>query len=366
MTEFGPDGIPAIREEQSIVGRVLLGLFLLLAAAGGWIYQFRPQWVANADKLAGASPGEAPAQDEATKADFSALYQKYGMAPLAATTMTNPRVYKNLAKLEKEPCDKQIVVQASLAIQNVQALRGAAELLKGFSDACPEGNGERYRASELFYLLGDYETAIKLSTDLIGHQPDMQRPYFVRAKAEQGLQRYAAAVEDYTTLIRLLPVTREISSEVFTRLSESYDKLGRPCEAIGPIQTYVALDSEKRATPSLLRRISALASKGNCTQAYAKGTARIPRRSNGVSIAKVTINGAEGTFVIDTGASFVAFTRGFAGKAKPQMLKEDGVELQTATARPRRRSRRSIALSWPDCPHRRSPLLSSARASATG
>src|SRR5690349_6620394 len=156
MTEFGPDGIPAIREEQSIVGRVLLGLFLLLAAAGGWIYQFRPQWVANADKLAGASPGEAPAQDEATKADFSALYQKYGMAPLAATTMTNPRVYKNLAKLEKEPCDKQIVVQASLAIQNVQALRGEAELLKGFSDACPEGNGERYRVSELFYLLGDY------------------------------------------------------------------------------------------------------------------------------------------------------------------------------------------------------------------
>jgi predicted aspartyl protease len=44
---------------------------------------------------------------------------------------------------------------------------------------------------------------------------------------------------------------------------------------------------------------------------YAKGVARIPRRSNGVSTTKIEIKGVEGTFIVDTGASFV--TNGGSG-----------------------------------------------------
>jgi len=161
-------------------------------------------------------------------------------------------------------------------------MRGAAEMLKGFANVCPESSGELYHASELYYMLGEYDTAVKLSSSLINHQPDAQLPYFVRAKSEQGLKRYAAAAEDYATLIRLLPKTKLIVSEVFTRMSDSYEKLGRPCEAIGPLQTYIALDSESRSTPSLPKRTAALAAEGNCAQVYAKGVARIPRGSNGV------------------------------------------------------------------------------------
>ncbi len=130
--------------------------------------------------------------------------------------------------------------------------------------------------------------------------------------------------------IRLLPDTKAIVPEVFTRMSEAYEKLDRPCEAIGPLQTYIALDSANRSTPPLLKRIAALAAKGNCAQVYAKGTARIMRRSNGVSTAKAQINGVEGTFVVDTGASFVTLTRSFAERARPQMFKTDAVEMQTA------------------------------------
>jgi clan AA aspartic protease (TIGR02281 family) len=57
---------------------------------------------------------------------------------------------------------------------------------------------------------------------------------------------------------------------------------------------------------------------------------RIPRRSNGVSTTKVEINGVEGTFIVDTGASFVTLSRGFAGRAKPRALTTDSVEMQTA------------------------------------
>jgi len=165
---------------------------------------------------------------------------------------------------------------------------------------------------------------------VIDHQPDAQYPYYLRAKSEQSLEQYAAAIEDYTIVIQLVPDTKSLVSEVFTRMSESYEKLDRPCEAIGPIQTYIALDSEKRSVPVLLKRIAALTAKGNCAQVYAKGVAHIPRRSNGVATARVQVNGVEGTFIVDTGASFLTLTENFAARVKPQMFKTDSVEMQTA------------------------------------
>jgi aspartyl protease family protein len=332
MTDFRPGDYrsAAAAHERSGGSRVFVGLVVVLLACGAWVYLFRPGWVALVYDLAGAPRTVAPAQGGGTDVEFGALYQKYGIKPLGAGTAGDSGVKPILVRLQKEPCNKQTIYQASLALENLAAVREAAELLKGFAGVCSDGSGESYRASELYYLIGDYDMAVKLSSDLIDHQPDAQNPYFIRARSEQALKQYAAAVDDYATLIRLLPDTKLITSEVFTRMSESYERLDRPCEAIGPLQTYIALDSDNRSTPPLLKRIAALAAKGNCAQIYAKGFARIPRRSHGVSAVKAEINGVEGTFIIDTGASFVTLTRGFAGKAKPRMLRTEAVEIQTA------------------------------------
>jgi clan AA aspartic protease (TIGR02281 family) len=331
MTDFRPGDHRVVPvREQSVVSWALLGLCLVLLAGGAFVYEFRPQWVASIFDSAGVPYPVTAWQDDKPDDRFASLYQKYGMTPLGAKLADVAGVKSSLASLQKEPCDKHVIFLADRSLENLRANCAAAEMLKGFADVCPDSSGELYRASELYYLLGDYDTAVKLSSDVINQQPDAQNSYFVRAKSEQGLKQYAAAVDDYATLIRLVPNTKSIVSEVFTRMSDSYEKLDRPCEAIVPLQTYIALDSEGRSTPPLLKRIAALAAKGNCAQVYAKGVARIPRRSNGVSITKVEINGVEGKFIVDTGASFVILTRAFAGKAKPRMLRAGSVELQTA------------------------------------
>jgi clan AA aspartic protease (TIGR02281 family) len=316
-------GAPA-RRERSHAGWIFL--VLVLAGCGG-IYQFRPQWVTWLGASVGLSLGVAPGPNDSA---FATLYQKYRMTPLGTGVVRTSEVNALLLSLTKDPCDKQTLFQTSTALENVGARRGSAEMLTGAANVCPESNGERYRASELYYLMGDYATAVKLSSDVIDHQPDAQYPYYLRAKSEQSLEQYAAAIEDYTIVIQLVPDTKSLVSEVFTRMSESYEKLDRPCEAIGPIQTYIALDSEKRSVPVLLKRIAALTAKGNCAQVYAKGVAHIPRRSNGVATARVQINGVEGTFIVDTGASFLTLTENFAARVKPQMFKTDSVEMQTA------------------------------------
>jgi clan AA aspartic protease (TIGR02281 family) len=331
MTDYRPgdDRIVPPRERR-IGGWVFLGLAVVLLALGAWVYQFRPQWVTRVYDLAGRSLRDISAQDDRADSEFTALYQKYGMTPLGRGTAADSKVGSLLASLQKEPCDKYVILQASIALENLRAIRGAAEMLKGFADVCPDSGGERYHASELYYLLGDYDAAVKISSDVINHQPDAPNAYFVRARSEEAQKRYAAAIGDYATLIRLVPNAKSIVSEVFTRMSDSYEKLNRPCEAIGPLQTYIALDSETRSTPPLLKRIAALAAKGKCAQVYAKGVARIPRRASGVSTTNVEINGVEGKFVVDTGASFVTLSRSFAAKAKPRMLLTDSVEMQTA------------------------------------
>jgi clan AA aspartic protease (TIGR02281 family) len=298
-----------------------LWVIMAIAALGAVAWIAAPAWLGQASEK--AAP---PASD--TK--FADLYKRYGTAPLAADVAGTPAVDMELATLQKEPCNRRLVYKASVALENAHVTRAAAEMLKGFSDACPDANNELYRASELYFLIGDYDAAIRWSGDVIRRQPDAQNAYYVRGRAEQGLKKYAAAVDDYVTLIQLMPNLKNVRSEVFTRLSESYENLNLPCEAIMPLQTYMALDPAQRTTRPLERRVLELATKGSCGAGYAQGTARIARRSAGVPIARAEVNGVAGTFLLDTGASFVTLSPAFAAKAKPTPIGMNQIELQSA------------------------------------
>jgi aspartyl protease family protein len=301
-------------------------LVVAVVVLGGLLWTFKPE-------LFGLPSSSASAGGERVDTRFADLYQRYAMPPLAASAAASYDVRSALAILQREPCGREAVYKASVALEGIHATRAAAEMLQGFSSACADGNSELYRASELFLVLGDLDAAIRTSTDVIRRQPDGQYAYYVRARAEQGLRQYAAAVEDYGTLLQLLPRLRDVRSEVFTRMSDTYEQLDRACEAIVPIQIYIALAPEQRTTLPLERRIAGLAAKGNCATHYAKGTARIARLSAGVPVARAEINGVGGTFLVDTGASFVTLSRSFAVRAKPTFIKADQVELQTANGR---------------------------------
>jgi aspartyl protease family protein len=294
-----------------------------VVAIGGLLWVFKPE-------LLGPSSSGTSAGTERLDTRFADLYQRYAMPPLAAGVAASHDVGQALAILQKEPCSRQAVYKASVTLENAHAMRAAAEMMRGFAAACADGNNELYRASELFLLLGDLDAAIRASNDVIRRQPDGQNAYYVRARAAQGLRQYTAAIEDYVTLIQLLPRLRDVRSEVFTRMSDTYEQLDRPCEAIVPIQIYMALAPEQRTVPSLERRIGELATKGKCATHYATGSAHIARLSAGVPVTRAEVNGIAGTFLIDTGASFVTLSRSFAARAKPAFLKVERIEVQTA------------------------------------
>jgi hypothetical protein len=156
LMDFRPGDHRGVAEGQKSTARwVVRGLVLFALATGAWVYQFRPQWVARIYDLAGTSgtntAGTSGPHITSGEADgqFRALYQKYGMTPLGRDVALNYKVSPLLATLQKEPCDKHTIFQAASALENERAIRGAAEMLKGFANVCPEGSGELYHASEL-------------------------------------------------------------------------------------------------------------------------------------------------------------------------------------------------------------------------
>ena len=332
MTDYRPgeDG-PVVPVRRESGAWPILAIFSVVALGGlAWIV--KPELFGQASKAVSPSSDVSDA-GEKPDTKFSDLYQRYGMTPVAAGVAAGPAVNADLTILQKEPCDKQVVYKASVTLEHAHAMRAAAEMLRGFSSVCGDANNELYRASELFFLLGDYDATVRASNDVIRRQPDAQNAYFVRARAEQGRRHYAAAVDDYVTLIQLLPDLKRVRSEVFTRMSDSYENLDLACEAIMPLQTYMAIDPERRTTLQLQRRIAALAAKGSCGDGYAKGTTHIARRSAGVPIARAEINGVAGTFLLDTGASFVTLSPSFAARAKPTFINADRVELRTGNGK---------------------------------
>jgi aspartyl protease family protein len=95
-----------------------------------------------------------------------------------------------------------------------------------------------------------------------------------------------------------------------------YVELGRYCDAITPMETYISLDPINRRTPQTTKVIAEFADRGNCEAGYATGTARVSLAGQtNVRLLRVFINAAEGNFILDTGATFVSMTSQFATRA---------------------------------------------------
>jgi gag-polyprotein putative aspartyl protease len=98
-------------------------------------------------------------------------------------------------------------------------------------------------------------------------------------------------------------------------MANAYAALKQYCLAIAPIQTWVAIDPVNRDTPRARKLISDYSNQGNCQLRWAVGSDTFPRGNDQVILTKVTMNNRSGTFIVDTGASFVAVTSQFATAA---------------------------------------------------
>ena len=139
----------------------------------------------------------------------------------------------------------------------------------------------------------------------------------MRAQAYEELKDYEPALSDYVVTLQLLGPLSRVAGFRFHNIARMYAALGRFCDAIMPVETFLAFDPASRRTQQSVRMMLEYSKKGDCDVSYARGNARIPlKATDDVKLLTATVNGVSGTFNFDSGATYLTVTTAFSEKAK--------------------------------------------------
>lgn len=278
--------------------------------------------------VAGPLKAEQVTSEENPDVFFAPVYGRLGIT-LPARIARDTSVWSHLDELRREPCDQVVIVPLAKALYNVGFRREAAESAYRFAKACGGPDNALDMSANIFFQLSDYGKAVEVTDVLVGKIQTSPKVYYLRARALDETGDHKRALDDYAKVIEFSPSKKNVPSEVFFRMASAYAAVGRFCEAMKTIETWVAFDPDTRDIPPAQRDLAGYAEKGHCAQT--KPMERFPLLGQ-ANVVRVTamINGEKGVFILDTGASFVSVQSDFAERAKLRTEGARKVRLNTA------------------------------------
>jgi aspartyl protease family protein len=236
-----------------------------------------------------------------------------------------------LDDLGREPCDRLAIVKLGLALGNVGRRREAATAQLGFSAACGGHVPSLKSATRILLDLSDYAGATASASELIKLEPFDVSGYNLRALAYDRGGSPKKAIDDYLTTIEMSENKGNLPSDIYFAVARNYERLGQFCDAESSVETWVALNPARNNSSRTQAIIADYTAKGRCESpgSRAEEVFRFPPQKNVVRLP-VTVNGVRGTFILDTGATFVSFSEAFAQKAKVQIDQDSKLRMHTA------------------------------------
>jgi len=240
-------------------------------------------------------------------------------------------VKRSLDDLNREPCDQQAIVALGLALDKIGRKREAANAQLSFSKACGGYAPSLKMAANMLLALSDYAGAATAATELVNLNPHDDGNFYLRATAYDRGGSSRKAIDDYLAAIELFGNKAAISSDSYLAVARNYEKLGQFCDAGSIIEAWVALNPVRNDSGRMQAIIADYYAKGKCEAANSRSEELFRRPPNNAMLKlPVVINGVRGTFIMDTGATFVTMNSAFAEKAKVQIDRESTVKLHTA------------------------------------
>jgi tetratricopeptide (TPR) repeat protein len=269
------------------------------------------------------SPSTAPATSAQTLSRLNIT--------LPENVAAAPPVQPPLEILQREKCDQQAIIQLANALNQVSYRREAATALIQFSSQCGGFAPALRGAASILLKLSDYITAESVATGLIKLEPFNGNNYFLRALARDGNKSPKDAIDDYVTAIELVANKDHINGIVYYKEAADYANLGQFCDALLPLEQWIALDPSRHNTTQTQAMLSDYTAKGGCETATTGGAESFPAARLGTVIkVPVVANNISGIFILDTGASFVALKESFAERANIESYPGSAVRLHTA------------------------------------
>jgi clan AA aspartic protease (TIGR02281 family) len=278
--------------------------------------------------LALSSPGAAQTQD--VGADLAATMQRLSIK-LPPQVADSDAVKRPLEELGRERCDQSAIGNLGTALEKAGYRREAAVAQLTFSQTCGGHAASLRAAANVLLKLSDYPAAEAVASDLIKLEPYNSSGYYLRGFAYDRSGSPKKAIDDYITANELFGNKDKMPGTGYFGLARSYEKLGRYCDAITAIETWVALNPARNDTSQTRAMIADYTAKGKCEAATSGAEEVFPVARQGSTVKlPVTINGVRGNFILDTGATFVSLKNAFAQKAKVQVDQDSTVRLHTA------------------------------------
>ena len=277
-------------------------------------------------------PKAASTESVPSQRQFGPVYAALAIQPLPPSIERQSKIQNRLDQLSREPCYTEAAVALGTALIEAGYPREAATSMQTFAGKCGKHENVLPVAYDALQKVGDSAGSLQVANRLVEAVPTSGTVRYWRAMAYEELGQFPNALSDYLSTIQLSGNPRYVSGDVFYRLSRVYAALGRPCDAIIPLETYASFDAVNRRTTQTASLIAEYAQAGHCAANFANGTARVAFTGGTpeVRTLSVNVNGVVGTFLLDTGATFVTMTTRFAGRAKITAEPGNQISLQAA------------------------------------
>jgi clan AA aspartic protease (TIGR02281 family) len=249
--------------------------------------------------------------------DFSPVYAQLGIAPLPLNVELGPEISKRVEQLNREPCYKDGAIGLADALTQAGYPRDADTSLLNFAKRCGDSETIQGRRHQALMKASDFTNALDVANNLIASDPIRAVYRYKRGQTYEELKDFEHALGDYLVSLQLSGTPSRVAGFVFYDIARMYAALGRFCDAITPVETFVAFDPGARRTRQSISMIAEYSRKGGCGIDNARGSAQMPFRGvDGVQTLTARVNGVTGTFIVDSGATYLTVTTAFSERAK--------------------------------------------------
>jgi len=225
------------------------------------------------------------------------------------------RVEKMAATLKRSPCARYKMLRFAKLLNRAGDYRRTTREAKTFFKKCGEYARLRWVTYYAYKKQGLFGEAVKETSVLIKHNPYDQDFRWWRGKMFVRMGKYEKAITDFEQGLALLPRANYIPFD----LARAYDKSGKPCKAILPLETYYYNHPRKEKSYNMHHRLSKYYKNKDCQKWLGKGRAEIPFASYGLAKTLGKINGdTEGTFYLFVSSTHVVLSETFAKRLSLQ------------------------------------------------
>jgi tetratricopeptide (TPR) repeat protein len=303
------DGPVYLVERKRPIGVIIVILIVLSACVGCGFYYW---WISST---------------------YSDVYRRLNIPPLPLTVEIQPGIYDQVSQLSREPCYQAAIIRLSDSLLELGYPRQSATSLLAFANRCGRAQNESLlvRAYSAFKKIGDFSAALEIVDRLVKSDPADPEYRYSRGVTHEQLRDFSSALTDYIAALQLMGTPDDIDGSQFYDISRMYASLGRFCDAIAPIETFISFKPTERRTPQTIKIISEYAQQGGCDVHYARGVGHVPLLDKtGVHALVVTVNGVAGNFILDSGAELVTLAPDFAAKANVAVETANQIPMKTA------------------------------------